>query len=273
MAKKNSQPLVLCISDIHCGSTVGLMPSVFETSEGQVVRANKFQQWLKDSWDQCVQDFHKYRGNRDYILLLVGDMIEGHHHGGKQLWSGESIDHANAAIELLEPVSSKASKVFLAVGTECHTRNDEHYIGTMLGAEACPATGKHAWDSVLLKVNGHLIHARHHMPTASRVYLEAGALSIMLGNTQLSCVRNKQEVPDIVVSGHRHRFGVYYDEDAMFVACGAWQGLTRHGHKVVPGALPRPGFVVMDWSRGSELPYTFAIRQPQPKAMEPIAVA
>jgi UDP-2,3-diacylglucosamine pyrophosphatase LpxH len=263
--------LILFISDIHCGSTVGLMPDEFETDEGNTVRANRFQKWLLDCWDKCLEDFEEYRKGRDYVLVLAGDLIEGKHHGGAQLWSNEAIDHANAAIELLGPVAEKASKRFLAVGTECHTRNDESYIGSVLGAEECPDTGKHAWNSVLLSVGENLIHVRHHMPTTARVYLEAGALSIMLGNTQLSCARNKQAVPDIVVSGHRHRFGMYRDENAMFVACPAWQGLTRHGNKVVPGALPHPGFVVMDWGLGGNLPYTFPIHQPQPKSIEAIA--
>lgn len=266
-----SNPLILFISDLHVGSTVGLMPESFETDEGNSVVPNRFQNWLLDCWTKSIADFEKYRGKRDFTLVLVGDLVEGKHHGGTQIWSGETIDHARAAIELLAPIAKKAKKTFLAVGTECHTRKEETYIGKELGAVKNPETKKEAWDSVLLKVRGDLIHVRHHMPTASRVYLEAGALSIMLGNTQLSCVRNDQAIPNIVVSGHRHRFGVYYDESGMFVACPAWQGLTRHGHKVVPGALPRPGFVVMDWMRDRGLPTTFSISQPQPKAMEAVS--
>lgn len=265
------RPLILCISDIHVGSTIGLLGSSTTTREGIEVKPNKFQKWLYSNWEACLKDFDAYRGKRSFVLVLVGDMVEGIHHGGRQTWSNDPIDHAAAAVMLLRPLAQKASKTFLAVGTECHTRNDEGAIGKELQAEICPDTGHHAWDTVSIDVEGQLVQFRHHMPTTSRVYLEAGAMSIVLGNTQLSYQRAKQRVPDIIVSGHRHREGVYYDSEAMFCVCPAWQGLTRHGHKVVPGALPRPGFLVLDWVRSDTLPYAGFIRQPSPPRMEAIA--
>ncbi len=256
--KKTDQPLILFISDIHCGSTVGLMPEVIETKEGQIVRPNKFQNWMLDHWHKDWKDFQSYRNGRPFWLVLVGDLIEGIHHGGKQVWSPEAFDHSVAALALLQPIAEEATKTFLVKGTECHTREDEMAIGKVLKSVKCPETGHHAWDTVSLKIGSHLIQVRHHMPTTGRVYLEASALSITLGNTQLSYARHKQPIPDIVVSGHRHRCGWYADDESMMMACPAWQGLTRHGHKVVPGALPKVGFCVMDWVRGTgNLPYGF----------------
>jgi hypothetical protein len=124
-----------------------------------------------------------------------------------------------------------------------------------------------------MEVSGKLIQVFHHMPATSRVYLEGGALSIMLGNTQLSSTRHKQSVPDIVVMSHRHRFGVYQDDEAMAVCLPAWQGLTRHGQKVVPGSIPKCGLVAMDFAitTSSGLPFVKMFRQPLPRQMEAIA--
>jgi hypothetical protein len=264
-----TNPLILYISDIHCGSTVGLMPKSIETIEGQEVLPNKFQQWLLSNWDECFRKFEVYRGNRPFWLVLVGDLIEGKHHGGTQIWSGDIADHCNAAVELLKPIAAKAKIVLSAKGTECHSRNDEAWISKQLGAAKCPDTGSYAWDTISMEVGAKLIQVRHHMPATSRVYLESSALGIVLGNTQLSYARHKQRIPDIVVSGHRHRTGIYHDDESLMMCCFAWQGLTRHGHKVVPGSLPKVGFNVMDFVRGTdELPYCFEIRQPLPKRIE-----
>lgn len=255
------KPLILAISDTHCGSTIGLMPESIEIAEGKnVVQANRFQRMMLGWWRECLDEFDEYRRGREFWLVLVGDLVEGVHHGGRQLWSSDPLDHSAAAVVLLEPVVKRAKRTFLAVGTECHTRNDETAIGKLLSAEICPDTGKHAWDTVILDIGPHRVHFRHHMPTTSRVYLEASALSIVLGNTQLSYIRRGQRPPNICVHAHRHRFGVYQDESAMFVAQGAWQGLTRHTHKVVPGAIPSPSITVLDWTRGVErLPHAFPI--------------
>lgn len=255
-----ANPLILAISDIHCGSTIGLMPERIVTQEGVEIQPNRFQRMMLGWWYECLAEFDEYRKGRQFYLVLVGDLVEGIHHGGRQVWSSDPLDHSTAAVAMCQPLSRIASRTYLAVGTECHTRNDEQAIGKMLGAVECPDTGKPAWDTVILDVGKWRCHFRHHMPTTSRVYLEASALSIVLGNTQLTYQRRGQRPPDICVHAHRHRFGVYQDESAMMIAQGAWQGLTRHTHKVVPGALPSPSMTVMDWTRGIErMPHAFPI--------------
>lgn len=255
-----SQPLILAISDTHCGSTIGLMPQTVVTQEGNVVEANRFQRRMLGWWSECLETFNEDRAGREFYLVIVGDMVEGIHHGGRQVWSSDPMDHAAAAVIMFEPLAKLAKKTFIAVGTECHTRNDEAAVGKLLGAEPCPDTGRHAWDCVIMDVGRWRLHFRHHMTTTSRVYLEASALSIELGNEILSYENRRQRTPDICVRAHRHRFGEYHHESKMFVAQGAWQGLTRHTHKVVPGALPSPSMTVLDWCKGiHRLPHAYAI--------------
>ena len=38
------------ISDLHCGSTVGLLPPDFSTEEGNEIRQNPLQKWLWECW-------------------------------------------------------------------------------------------------------------------------------------------------------------------------------------------------------------------------------
>ena len=85
-------------------------------------------------------------------------------------------------------------------------------------------------------------------------------MSIEFHNEQMSYVDAGLRPPDIVYRAHRHVFGKWEGRNKLFLVTSAWQGLTRHAHKVVPGALPSPCFAVLDWNRGIErMPHTFPI--------------
>jgi len=49
-----------------------------------------------------------------------------------------------------------------------------------------------------------------------------------------------------MVRAHRHRHGIWEDGNQMSAICGAWQGLTRFGYKVVPDAIPQPSVIIFD---------------------------
>jgi hypothetical protein len=121
-------------------------------------------------------------------------------------------------------------------------------------------------------MHGCLVEAKHHMPVTGRAYLEASAMSIAMGNRRLNCLRAGHRVPQVFLRGHRHCGGSYSDGVGLFAVTGAWQLLTRHGHKVVPDSLPSPTVLILDW-RGKahgELPQVHEIKfqLPQPEIPE-----
>jgi hypothetical protein len=108
------------------------------------------------------------------------------------------------------------------------------------------ASGK-AKDKWLIRVAGTLIDATHHVGTTSRAYLEASAMSINMGNARLNYATNGHEIPKVFLRGHRHVPGYFTDGAGLFAITGAWQALTRYGHKVVPDSMCRPCIYVLDW--------------------------
>ena len=79
--KTNQRPkLVFVLSDLHCGSTLAVMPPGFVTLEGNSVALNPVQQWL---W-KCWQETHKWiletAAGEPFALVINGDLIEGNHH-------------------------------------------------------------------------------------------------------------------------------------------------------------------------------------------------
>lgn len=237
---------VVVVSDQHCGSSYGLMPSEYTTHEGQDVRPNVLQKWLLSCWLDFWTFAYRRMGKSKWALILNGDIIEGVHHNSLEVISSEKRDHVGMALDLLTPLMERADYIAVIEGTECHTNNAESDIARALCAVPY-AKNRHAWPQIDLSVRGCNGIMRHHISTAVRPYLEASALSIQLGSDRVESCRMRRPPPQFLVSAHRHAYGAYDDGDAISVVCPPWQGLTRYGRKVVPAASTRVGGIILDF--------------------------
>lgn len=244
---KSKSKLALIVSDTHVGSTVGLWPESFTAAEGHTITGNPFQRWLWDCWSDMTKWATKVIGKDQHDLILNGDLVEGQHHRTVQVMTADIGDQSAAVKQVLGPLGERAASTHVILGTECHTRNDELRIGHFLGASKDPITGQHAWNSLDVEYHGTLCNFAHHISATARPYLEASAHSIALGAMTMSRARTGKRIPTVVVRGHRHRHGVWTDGNLLSLTLGAWQGLTRHGYKVVPDAVPQPSVVILDW--------------------------
>ena len=189
-----------------------------------------------------------FRSGDEAIALLNGDATEGIHHRTTEVTAATIHEHAQNALQCLEPWHGLASRWLVTMGTECHTHAIEKDIAKELGSEAR--------DKWLFRVNGCLIDAAHHVGTTKRSYLEGSAFSIEMGNARVNYARCNQEVPKVFLRGHRHCHGWFSDGHGAMGITGAWQFLTRHGKKVVTDSIPRPSILVLDWRgcKPGELP-------------------
>ena len=200
-----------------------------------------------ESWLACQDWIAKKVGKSPYEVLFNGDLVEGIHHKSLQVMSADAADQSAAVVDVIGPIASKAVSVYLTKGTECHTRNDECRIGREIGAIKDPSTGHYAWDRLELEFGKTVFTAAHHTSTTSRPYLEASQHSIALGVEIQERARNGKKIPKIIARAHRHIPGVWNDGRGISIITGAWQGLTRHGNKVVPHAVPVPSCAIMDF--------------------------
>lgn len=262
----------LVISDIHAGSTGGLAPPKLKLHGGGIYHQSLIQGWMWECWtDWQGAWFDKYIGADDFALIVNGDLIEGVHHGTKEVISPEIADHRAAAVECLGPISDKAAKTFVVEGTECHTGISEHSIAAELGATPNPDTGLPAWDRLDITIAETRCIFSHHIGTTSRPYLEASQLSIHMGVERQEAVINGEAPPKVIGRAHRHRYGEFRDAHGLCFVTPPWQMLTRHARKVVAAARCRPGVVLLDWSdtEDGELPETHVMtyRPPQAKGI------
>jgi hypothetical protein len=235
------------ISDIHAGSTVAVMPPKVTLAEGTEVRQNKLQAWFWERWLDMQVWLDDELGGAPFALILNGDLIEGDHHRTDQIVSRNIGDHLAIAEEVLAPIASRAAKVFITRGTECHVGDAEAALAHKFGAEKDPETGRQVFDRLTLDLCGVRTVARHHVTTSSRPWLESNGLGIELAAEQLNAARNGEPIPRILAVAHRHTPGDVQTTEGLCFATPAWQGLTRHGHKVVGSARCKPGAYLLDW--------------------------
>lgn len=258
---------VITISDTHCGSDVGLMPppGSFTLYDGSKNTQNPLQALL---WRAFVADTQKALNSVKgvgFALILNGDLIEGIHHRSDEVASAKIEDHKRCAVYCLDSIAKKAQKTVVVMGTECHTRRDEHGLGRELGAiSPSNRPDLYAFDGLDLKINGCLVNTLHHMPCSSRAYLEASHLGIVMGNAILNRARDRQPVPNIFLRGHRHTAGYYCDGRSMICVQGSYQFKTRHGMKVVPDSGTFPSITTLNWKgkQFGELPSVEMIGRP-----------
>lgn len=263
---------ILDISDTHCGSELAILPPSFRLHNNRKPHFTDLNGWLWECWEDWQGAWaDKYIRWDECLLVINGDATEGVHHGGKQIVSDNPLDHVTMAEHLFAPLVEKAADVVVVEGTECHTGSNEHSLALKLGAIQNPNTGQPAWDRLVMDVQGTRCHFSHHMPTTSRPYLEGNGLSITLGTERQEAVINGEKPPQVVGKAHRHRYGEFLDAAGHCFATPPWQGLTRHGHKVVSAARTRPGVVLLDWQGKDEGELPDAHRRiykaPQPKVL------
>lgn len=235
------------ISDLHCGSTVGLLPPGFVTLEGQAVKQNPVQEWLWKCWSDAHDWMEDIADGDPFFLVLNGDLIDGNHHRTTQIISPDVGDHVEAAIHSLRGLTARSSATFIIKGTECHTHNAETVIGKALKTRINEESGLPSWDRLSLDVNGVRCVFRHHIGTTTRRGLAGTQLSMQLAEEQVEAANAGEPIPRVLCCAHRHKPGHYQDNNGACVVTGAWQDLTRFAHKVVSQARCTPSVAALDF--------------------------
>lgn len=252
MSKKQAPKIAVVISDLHVGSTVGLWPEKYVSVEGVPIGQSDLQKWIWKLWlDATRKWMPSIVGDDPYILICNGDLVDGVHARTMQVMTADPADQSRAVKSVLGPMFEKAAKSYITLGTESHTRNDEIRIGYDLGAEIDPETGHHAFSELHIEIHGCVGNCRHHIGTAGSPYLESGGLGRAMNTEIMEAARCGARIPKWMMRAHRHRHGIVTDGNSVIGVTGAWQMLTRFGHKVVPAAQAQPSMVILDW-RGTQ---------------------
>ncbi len=244
--------IFVVIGDTHIGSSTAIAPPKFtihnnDPKEIQVVQHNRLQEWLWSNWI----DFWDYvkvlagvRGRRRInriVTVHLGDVIDGNHHGSKQIIQDVN-DQYLVALDVLRPIFDMADVSFGILGTEAHAGpscENEVAIYRELGVQE--------YGQLLnLEIDGKLHDLAHHGRVGGRSWTSSAAAIAV--EVCMDCGHQGIPFPDYIWRAHSH----IIDDSGLKVpgtraiTIPSWQLKTAFGNRVASNK-PRSdigGFII-----------------------------
>lgn len=234
---------IIVISDTHIGCQYGLCPPRVKLDGGGSYTYSKFQKAIWERWKLWWNKYVPlYTRNEPYVIVHVGDAIDGVHHNSTTQISHNITDQIRTAYKILKPHIEKANKYYHIRGTEAHvgkSAEHEEELAKMLGAEQ-DEYGNYARWELWLEMNKRLIHFSHHIGGTSSSSYESTSVYKELVESFVQAGRFGDRPPDMIVRGHRHRqFEVKVGTRYVIVVPG-WQLKTPYVYRLASGRASPP---------------------------------
>lgn len=239
---------IVVVSDLHVGSALALCP---KEDDNPACPFYSVRAYMRVCWASFWRWTWATVDHTETIIVVNGDLIEGRHHGMKQLVLNGTPSQAKACARLLAQATCQAHRVYIVEGTEVHVQDDEEVVGDLLTTEYGIPVVK-CGDSFLhqrlkVKVNG-LIHSfAHHVGTTTRPWLEANQLGMTLAAERLEALNAGEAPTDVMLRAHRHIGGFAKTTSGLAVTTSSWQFATRHVLKIKSEARPVVGGAILQY--------------------------
>lgn len=248
------------VSDLHCGSTIGLCgPEPVAFDDGGSYTPSPQQGWLWEHWCAFWERVGRERG-KWLGVLINGDAVDGDHHGTWQLVSRDPAVQLWILRRVCEPiVALKPDAIIIVRGTEAHvgkSGGSEEAFARSLKAQRCrvvrdPTTDMYSHWHFVGDVCGHLIDATHHGRIGQRPWTEQNAVLNLAAQVFYEHARNGVPAPTLAIRSHFHRWGDSYQAHPVrVIQTPAWQLATSYAHRVVPESLADIGGVLIQCETG-----------------------
>jgi hypothetical protein len=181
---------ILCLSDLHCGSLLGLTPPEYQSVDTRCITGAMWD-WYVDALD--------FIGKVD-VCVLNGDAVDGE--GKKEtigLITTDTQRQAEIALDCLSNV--RTDKFYLVYGTPFHVTGSYNYEEPIASALNCPIR-----DTILLEVKGKKFNFRHVAGRSDVPYGQGTQLFKEAVRDLLQASIEKYEAADYIVRGHVHYY-------------------------------------------------------------------
>jgi hypothetical protein len=263
---------IMIVSDPHVGGSTSLSFPNKRWSYGDHKRSKTFIQTLiQKQWRSDFHHAHQVRKkNPDiiFIVVLLGDLIEGSHHVSKQVITND-LEEQKAmfvatfihALKFMGWQYGK-DKLFIVRGTDTHVGEHEESIGRLLTGDdvlggngkylATPHTqptaenewmdGRFSWDKLVLNKYGVKIDLAHHgIAPGGRAWTKNNGAINVAKDYYWTYLEDGRTIPDYIVRAHRHKYvrGVYNGKhkDVVAFVNPSYQFKTHFGHRVATKEL------------------------------------
>jgi hypothetical protein len=254
MQEKKSKAVVLAIvSDVHCGSTLAMVPPEgVRLDDGGTYRPSKVQSALWKNWEDFWSRVGEQRRKAKATLYILwnGDLFEGDHHRTTQIISSnqETSDYLIDRVYSV-PKALRPKHQFVVRGTEAHVGASgatEEAFAHRIRATQDEEADTWSWWHFKGEINGVLITAQHHGKFGRLPWTGQNALNQQAAHIFHEYAKRKERWPDLVLRSHMHRWGDSYKaQPVRLIQTPAWQMKTAFAHKVAPNSPPDIGGIVV----------------------------
>lgn len=263
------------VSDLHCGSTVGLCtPEPVELDDGGTYLISPAQRWLYDNW----LDFWTRVGNAKRTagwcgVLVNGDAVDGDHHGTVQIVSRDPGVQMWILKKVFEPaLRLKPDWIGVVRGTEAHVGKNasvEESFARWLVKEGFRVPKDRetrmqtAWH-LNAEIEGTLLSATHHGRIGNRPWTKANMVLNLAAQVFYEYAARGERHPDLAIRSHFHTFQDSYDAHPVrVIQTPAWQLATAYAHRVVPELLADIGGLILTFEKGKPPQVERVLYQPK----------
>lgn len=240
---------IAVVSDMHCGSIVGLTPP--EYSADQIHEKHALVR--KQCWEFYANKA-KELGPFD-VVLANGDLIEGKgfRSEGVEVMVPDRHDQAKMAIRCLTEIMGSDTNLIMTYGTDYHTGAGEDYervvFETLRGDDK-----EDEWGSIgaiaHFEVEGVTFEAKHHIGSSQVPHTRHTAVARDRLWNVLWSERGQMPKADVLIRSHTHYYNYAGGPDWVGITTPALQGFgTRYGARRMSGIVDF-GFLVFTVNEG-----------------------
>ena len=242
---------VAIVSDLHVGSTVGLINgSGAILDDGGTYVPSHAQRWLWQSWQDYISKVKKAsKGGARVYIVVNGDAVDGKPHGSVQVITDNFETQVKMATDCILPLSNIADRLFVIRGTAAHTgpvSQYEEWLAKELGAEESFG-GTRSWWELEAEFGGVLFNISHHPPGGGGRLWTVGGPAVRLAAETVQYYGGRGlRVPALAFRGHIHK---RHDSNDNVRGCRgiimrAWQLRTEYGWRIAGQPADIGGYIV-----------------------------
>jgi hypothetical protein len=245
------------VSDLHCGSQLGLCPDTnIPFDNGGHYTPSNIQRWLWGHWLDFWRRVKKARQGAHLTILNVGDLVDGPEHHGTVEAVGRhpGIEGKILRMAARTYLDLKPDAVVVIRGTETHVGKSaaaEEAFAEWLKQEGHnvpghASRGTASWWRFTGDFGKYRIDAAHHGRMGSRPWTKAGQVGNYAAQIFYEYATTQRRHPDIALRAHYHRMVDSYDAHPVrVIQMPAWQVATAYVYRIAPDSIADIGGIII----------------------------
>lgn len=256
--------VVAVVNDLHCGSPFALAPARWRFPTGTPFYPNELQTMILDHWQTSWQKIAALRRRKRLVVIVLGDVVEGVHHGSTQIETARIDVHEQWAVAVIE-TGLKLAKfrlsggdmIYFVEGTNVHDgQSMERVARDVLDLDAQDAT-RGARDVLRLDINGVRFDATHKPGSGpgKRAHTVGNTFAMWLKTLYHTALEEGKVPPRYVLTAHHHVFlrrDVYTTQGKRVMTgyiCPSWKLKDEFVYTVAPFNLSNIGMLAFEVSK------------------------